>query len=333
MEGKRHLLQVDELEFMLSVKHGWLRVPALRPLMADIAQQAAAEALKPIVLKQILKRHVIAYLGSEMRCTDAANHQLLVDGLKSVLSFLSGRRLSWAAFSEMGQSLSCPDGSPSDFLVSLGQLMGMVQPINELFGHAHEASTPTFCSMCWRLVLTGGKYCRVHRVPISGTSESQQLPSRPGTDNYWFGRKLTPLFAEHIRELSIQARKAKLRSSWKESAETRQTIPWLMRYRPLAWQLVVEKMGIPDEALAVPILIQVLDAHDTEGAMLRAQREAFHGTLREDRRAVFDLLLRAEAWLGAASERRSSWGGIRGGAGRPSIASKAKLDKGEAEGW
>lgn len=51
------------------------------------------------------------------------------------------------------------------------------------------------------------------------------------------------------------------------------------------------------------------------------QREALHRDLVDDHAAVFDLLLRAEAWFGAAAERRAGWGGGRAGAGRPARAS------------
>ena len=57
--------------------------------------------------------------------------------------------------------------------------------------------------------------------------------------------------------------------------------------------------------------------------LIERKRVAFHCSLLDDRKAIFDLLLRAEAWLGAAAERRASWGGSRVGAGRPEKRLKA----------
>lgn len=306
----------DELEILLCVKHGWVWVPTWCPLVADISQQASSEALKPIFFKKILKRRVSQALEREVHRPSLEDHQRLVDGLNSVLVFLSGRKLGWKEFGRMGNSLSLPGRTSPDLLVSLGQLMGAGQAINEILGYK-KTPARRFCSMCWRFVLSGDKHCRAHRVPIGGTSEEQSHQLRPRSDNYWFGRKLAPQFAEHVRRLSSQARKEKLRSWWKEAIEAAQIVPWLERHRPLAWQLVVKRVGRLEGAAVLPALIQTLDEHDLEVDVLREQRSAFHRDLLDDRKAVFDLLLRAEAWLGAAEERRASWGGSRVGAGRP----------------
>lgn len=317
MYGKHHRPQPSEVQILLCVKHGWLWAPTWCPLVADISQQASGEALKPIVFRKILKRRVSQVLEREVRRPSLEDHQRLVDGLRAALVFLNGRKLSWAAFSEMGYSLSCPGRHAPNLLVSLGQLMGAAQAINVIFGYAEEAPAPCFCSMCWRFVLSGNKHCRAHRVPVGGTSEEQSHQSRPGSDNYWFGRKLAPQFAEHVRRLSNQARKERLRSWWKEAIEAAQIVPWLERHRPLAWQLVVRRVGRLEGTAVLPALIQALDDHDLEVGVLREQRSVFHRYLLDDRKLVFDLLLRAEAWLGAAAERRASWGGSRVGAGRP----------------
>lgn len=305
----------SELEVKLCIRHGWLRVPMWLPLVADISQQAAVEALKPIVFRKILKRRVSQTLEREMRRPSLEDHQRLVDGLNSALVFLNGRKLGWEAFGKMGDSLSFPGRTSPDLLMSLGQLMGAGQAINEILGYK---TTPArrFCSMCWRFVLSGKKHCRAHQVPIGVASEKLSHQLRSGSDNYWFCRKLSPQFTEHLRRLSNQARKEKLRSWWKEAIESTQIVPWLERHRPLAWQLVVRRVGRLEGAAVLPSLIQALDDHDLEVGVLREQRSAFHRSLLDDRKAVFDLLLRAEAWLGAAAERRAGWGGSRVGAGR-----------------
>lgn len=312
MYVKHHPPPPDELEIILGVKHGYLRVPMWRPLVADILQQATVEALKPIVFRRVLKRHVSQVLERMVRCPSLTDQQRMVDGLSSALVFLNRRELSWGAFKEMGHSLSFPGRSSPDLLVALGQLMGAGQAINEILGY-RKTPVRRFCSMCWRFVLGGRKHCRAHQVPIGGASEELS----PGPDNYWFCRKLLPQFTEHVRRLSNQARKEKLRSCWKEAIEGAQVIPWLERHRPLTWQLVVRRAGRPEGAAVLPTLIQALDDHDLEVGEPREQRSVVHRDLLSNRKDVFDLLLRAEAWLGAAAERRASWGGGRVGAGRP----------------
>lgn len=323
MYGKNHRLQPDEVELILCVRHGWLRVPMWRPLVVDLSRQALTEGLRPIMFRRILKRHVSQVLASLMPSPGFADCQRLVDGLNSVLAFLKGRKLSWARFSEMGKILVSSDGSSPDLLVSLGQLMGSAQAVNVIFGHAEEAPEPCFCAMCWRFVLNGNKHCRLHRVPIGGISDERahQLPQR--SDDYWFGRKLSPQFADRLRRLSSHARREKLRSCWKEAIETAQIVPWLERFRPLTLQLVAGRVGRLEEMAVLSALIQTLDDHGSETGVLGEQRAAFHRSLRDDRKAIFDLLLRAEAWLGAAAERRASWGGSRVGAGRPEKRLKA----------
>lgn len=305
--------QVDEVKAQLCVKYVWLPVPMWYPLVADIARQAASGALKPITFRRILKRHTNRVLGRIERCPDSANRQQLIDGLRSILVFLNGRSLSWKAFSEHGRSFGRPSQVSPDLLVSLGQLMGMAEAINVILGHTDEAPPPSFCAMCWRFVLTGDKYCRTHRVPAVGTG----WQARQGSDSYWSSRKLLPQFSDRIRALSNLARKEKLRSHWKEAVETAQVVPWLERYRPLVWQFLAENVANLEEAAVLPIIIQRLDEHSWEAGALREQRAAFHCALLADRKAVFDLLLRAEARLGAAAERRENWGGKRVGAGRP----------------
>jgi hypothetical protein len=167
--------------------------------------------------------------------------------------------------------------------------------------------------MCWRYVLGAGKHCRKHRVPAGGSIGQSSLVS----DGYWFGRKLSQQFNDHIRVLSNQARKEKLRSQWKEAIGIARVTPWLERYRPRVWRFVVERVGRPNEASVLPAIVRVLDEHGPEFGEMLEQREALHRGLADDRAAVFDLLLRAEAWLGAAAERRDGWGGSRVGAGRP----------------
>jgi hypothetical protein len=264
------------------------------------------------MFRRILKRHVSQVLARVTRSPSFADCQRLVDGLNSALVFLNGRKLSWIRFSEMGQALISPGRTSPDLLVSLGQLMGAGQAINEILGY-RKTPVRRFCSMCWRFVLDGRKHCRAHQVPIGGASEELS----PGSDNYWFCRKLLPQFTEHVRRLSNQARKETLRSCWKEAIEGAQVIPWLERHRPLAWQLVVRRVGRPEGAAVLPTLIHTLDDHDLEVGKQREQRSVVHRDLLSNRKDVFDLLLRAEAWLGAAAERRASWGGSRVGAGRP----------------
>lgn len=303
--------QEHALEFHLCTSHRWWRVGMWRMLVADISRHAAKEALSPLVFKKILKRHVLKQMEEVECCSGLAGAQPLLNGLRSANSFLCGRDLSWQAFSDKGRSLSCLSGHSSPpALVSLGQLMALAPAINVFFEHADAIPAPSFCAMCWRFVLTGEKYCRVHRVPVAGAGK--QSPHRD--DGYWFGRKLSSQFVEHIRRLSSQARRERLRSGWKQVADI---AFWLERYRPLVWEVVLKRVGRPEEDSVLLVVIQVLDEHSLETGVLKERRTVFHSSLLANRKAIFDLLLRAEAWLGAAAERRANWGGSRIGAGRP----------------
>lgn len=311
MSANRHRWQEDALVLHLCTSHGWLRVGLWRSLVADISWHVGIEALKPIVFRRILKRHVSEQLEKVERCSGLPDAQELIEGLRSASSFLSGRDLSWELFAEKGRSLSCvPSHSSLPALVSLGKLMALGPAINVLFEYVEAPPAPCFCGMCWRFVLNGEKYCRTHRVPAGKTGQQGRLDH----DDYWFGRKLLPQFAEYIRRLSSQARSEKLRSQWKAVTDI---APWLERYRPLVWRFVVGRTGKPEDASVLLSVIQALDEHNLEVGVLNEERAVFHSSLLLDRKAIFDLLLRAEAWFGAVAERRASWGGRRVGAGRP----------------
>lgn len=317
---------VGDVESLLAIRYGWWKVPMWQPLVADIARQAAKESLRPIAFRRILKKHVSEVLAIIEARSNLAEHQNLVEGLRAVIAFTNGRKLSWTDFHEQGCSLSRVSGLASpDLLVSLGQLMGLARTINVMFGHAEEPIVPCFCSMCWRFVLGGEKYCRTHRVPVGGSGGQK----RQDSDSYWFGRRLASQFCAHIRRLASQARKEKLRSQWVQAIKTGQVDVWLQRYRPLAWSFIAARETKLCGASVVPAIIQTLDEHKLEAGVQREQRRIFHRSLLHDRTAIFDLLLRAEAWLAASAERRSCWGGSRVGAGRHvSTVSKALCSDG-----
>ncbi|NRH26049.1 hypothetical protein [Pseudomonas sp. MS19] len=311
MYANKILWQEHALELHLCKSLGWQRVGMWRPLVVDISRHSVKEAMRPLLFKKILKRHIREQLEGVERCSGLPGGQRLIDGLRSADAFLSGRELSWEAFADKGRSLSnLPGHSSTSALVSLGQLMAMAPAINVFFEYAKAFPAPGFCTMCWRFVLSGEKYCRIHRVPVGGAVQQSQRDS----DSYWFGRKLSPQFDEQLRRLSGHARREKLRSQWKAVTDI---APWLERYRPLVWRFVVGRTGIPEKASVLPSVIRALDEHSLEVGVLNEQRAVFHSSLLADRKAIFDLLLRAEAWLGAAAERRANWGGRRVGAGRP----------------
>lgn len=325
MRANRGRWQEDAIEYHLCNVHGWWRVDKWRSLVVDLSRHASKEALRPMFFRQILKRHVSELLAEVECCSGLPDGQQLVKGLRSVSAFLSGRELRWEAFAKKGRSLIGVPGHPSPVaLVSLGQLMALGPAINVFFEYAEAPPAPGFCAMCWRFVLSGEKYCRTHRVPAGGAGGAGGQ-TRQAHDGYWFGRKLSPLFNEHIRRLSSQARNEKLRSQWKEVVEVAQVVSWLERYRPLVWQFVVGRVGRPEEDSVLLALVQTLDDHSLEVGDQRGKRAHFHRLLLNDRKAVFDLLLRAEARLGAAAERRASWGGSRAGAGRPAKVAASAL--------
>ncbi len=312
--GQAEGRKVSPLASYLYLAHGWWLVNEWLPLVVDLSERAAKETLRPVHFRLALKKHVSALIAKVEAFADFPDGSRLISELRSAYAFLSGRDLRWETFAEQGRCLSCvSSGSPLDSIASLGQLMALGPAINAFYGHREAPSPRRFCAMCWRYVLGPGKHCRKHRVPAGGSIGQSSLVS----DGYWFGRKLSQQFNDHIRVLSSQARKEKLRSQWKEAIGIARVAPWLERYRPRAWRFVVERVGKPDEASVLPAIVRALDEHGLEFGEMLEQREALHRGLADDHAAVFGLLLRAEAWLGAAAERRDGWGGSRVGAGRP----------------
>lgn len=301
---------MNPLVFHLCKAHGWRRVKGWVPLVVELSEQAAKETLRPVHFRLALKKHVSALIVEVEAHAELPEGARLIHELSSACTFLSGRELRWATFAKQGRSLS---DSALASIVSLGQLMALGPEIKVFYGHKASPPSRRFCAMCWRYVLSAGKHCREHRVPAGGsTGQSSQA-----RDGYWFGRKLSPQFNDHIRVLSSHARRETLRSRWREAIEIARVIPWLKRYRPHVWRFVVERVGRPDEASVLPAIVRSLDDHGLEFGQMLQEREALHRDLMDDRTALFNLLLRAEAWLGAAAERRASWGGGRVGAGRP----------------
>lgn len=306
--------QVNSLVFHLCKVHGWWRVKAWVPLVVELSEQAAKETLRPVHFRLALKKHVSALIVEVEAHAELPEGERLIHELSSACTFLGGRELRWATFAKQGRSLSRSALAP---IVSLGQLMALGPEIKVFCGHKASPPSRRFCAMCWRYVLGAGKHCREHRVPAGG-SAGQSSQAR---DGYWFCRKLSPQFNDHIRVLSSHARRETLRSRWRKAIEIARVTPWLKRYRPHAWGVVVGRVGRPDEGSVLPAIVRALDDHGPEFGEMLEQREALHRDLVDDHAAVFDLLLRAEAWFGAAAERRAGWGGGRAGAGRPARAS------------
>lgn len=302
--------QVSLLASYLYLAHGWWLVDEWLSLVVELSDQAAKETLRPVHFRLALKKHVSALIVKVEAHAELPEGARLIQELSSACTFLSGRELGWATFAKQGRSLSRSALAP---IVSLGQLMALGPEIKVFYGHKASPPSRRFCAMCWRYVLGAGKHCREHRVPAGG-SAGQSSQAR---DGYWFCRKLSPQFNDHIRVLSSHARRETLRSRWREAIEIARVTPWLKRYRPYVWWFVVERVGIPDEASVLPTIVRALDDHGLEFGEMLKQREDLHRDLMGDRTALFNLLLRAEAWLGAADERRAGWGGGRVGAGRP----------------
>ena len=87
-------------------------------------------------------------------------------------------------------------------------------------------------------------------------------------------------------------------------------------WRPRVYaQLVKAAYKIDD----VGDLINFLDLVPKESAGEQSLRIDFHQLLQTDLSAVFTMMCKAEAWMGAASERQKGWGGARKGAGRSAV--------------
>jgi hypothetical protein len=313
------------LQFLLSVR-GWMRVPSVAQCVESLAHLGSERAITPRVFKTVL-RHANASLlefgparAQQMFGRDFAMSLLEVD------AFLASSTLSWQTIADYGASLAARSRRKHDYFVSLGQLMVLARSINAELQWTRPVAMPTFCGMCWRFTMTDRKYCPMHSPApsVEGVGHIRQRKmadeSTASSDTYWAARKLLSTFTTRLRVLRGVDRKHLLRSSWKVFVARGDMGLWLLLHRPHVYEAVALPLADvgPDELVAT--LVRVLDSVPTESRQERQARQVFHHYLDDDLVAVFEMVLRAEAWLSAAHERRSKWGGARVGAGRPTAS-------------
>ncbi|MDT4851859.1 hypothetical protein FQZ97_860650 [compost metagenome] len=180
--------------------------------------------------------------------------------------------------------------------------MVMGQALNVEFGRAPEPARPAFCALCWRFKMVTSKYCSLH------SPRSLQHAEDLSSDGYWFARRLLPLFAVWQQRLVRDDRKLKLRSEWRHAVATGLVGQWVRLRRPRVFELISRVEGSVGNLRA---LVDALDQVGSESVGERLLRAEFHILLKDDLSVVFSMMSRAEAWLGAQSERRGRWGGAR----------------------
>jgi hypothetical protein len=313
------------LQMLLAIKHGWMRVPAVAQCVESLARLGAERAITPRVFKAVLREANASMLEPGPARAQQLFGKAFVLNLLEVEAFLASKTLSWQTISDYGASLAARSRRKHDYFVSLGQLMVIARSINTELEWARPAAVPTFCGMCWRFTMTDRKYCPMHS-PVAAAAEGgggrrretgNETIGLGGT--YWSARKLLPMFEAQVRTLRGVDRKQLLRSSWRDFAAHGDVSLWLLMHRPHVYGVVASNVADVGPDAAIPALVQALDSVPGESRQERNARRVFHGYLEDDAAAVFDMVLRAEAWLSAANERTSRWGGARAGAGRPAL--------------
>ncbi len=312
-----------DFQVLLSVKYRWVRVRSVAHAVDALAQRGAAQAITPRVFKSVLREVNSTLLAVDPARLQQAFGKAFLATLEEVDGFLASRTLSWQTISDYGVRLIARSRRRHDYFVSLGQLMVLARDINREMEWSRWPSSPDFCRMCWRFTMTDHKYCAIHRPGVSASPHGRApvaettLNKLAPRDTYWSARKTRSTFSTQVRKLQSLARKHLLRSSWKASAARGDVSLWLLMNRPRVYAMCTAALRRVGTDEAISTLVDVLDCVPGESRQERGIRSVFHSYLAGDVAAMFDMTLRAEAWLAAVEERRVQWGGARAGAGRP----------------
>ena len=235
------------------------------------------------------------------------------EGLHRVSVELADRRISWTGLAELGKRVVEGSAGKQDYAEALGQLLSSALELKWLLGRRKvdldARSRPKFCPMCWRFVVFDAKYCPVH-TPSKGNTMGQtgkhDLKSlvKHG-DCYSYARRLQPRFLASLKKIQAADRTEKRKSSWWSAIADQQVRRWLASFRPQVHEVFGSNLEQLDR----------IPGNQSRSEV--AHRKKFDAILASDAEAYFEVIQRAEAWLVAASERRSNWGGTRKNAGRP----------------
>lgn len=304
------------LSVVLHIKYRWVRV---LDILGTIKSLELAGGVKAVTLMRF-KRILAELIGRELRTKrvglgEAENlrfHAIAED----VAKFLNSKTLSWEKIEEYGQELASGRNGGFDYFISLGQLMMLCRVINVVLGWKPEPWTPSFCSVCWRFVMSNRKYCSKHaQVDYSGLLQwdRSDAVSERGPDNYWSARRLAPSFLQSLRSIALVDKRELRRSGWRDAISRGDVANWLKSHRPMVYGFLEPKIRSASPEDVMYLLIAELDFVEGESAIENRRRADFHEQLVGNRRDVFDMVQRAEAWFSAQAERRSNWGGVRRG--------------------
>jgi hypothetical protein len=318
-----------ELKWALHAR-GWWRVPSLLPAVAELEHVGRERAVTPRAFKRVL---LAAH--SQLKSRDTAALERLVgkayvDGLQNVTMFLTSRALGWQTISDFGAfeliaKYRRSGTGPYDYFVSLGQLMVLAREINLILGWSRPATRPRYCELCWRVSMTSKRCCPVHSATTTADhpadSRSVELQPVLAHDSYWYAHRpaFRLAFQAELERLTKEDRRRRSRTAWREAVKSRRQWLWIANHRPEVFVLASDLLDLDSGAVSLADLVQRLDFVSQERAAERRLRLEFHALMTQDPVAVFDQLLRAEAWLRVANERSSNWGGARVNAGRPAI--------------
>lgn len=321
---RRKAMSGSRLRLLLQARHAWRPIPILEPLIDRFAESGASGPITLRMFKDELyevNRRIHDSLGRLTLGGEAG--ESFKNDLAYVLPLLKSRNTSWADISAAGRHLATDDeGSHHGYFVSLGKLMWLGRRINSEVGRLREPSVPCFCGLCWRIVVTSGKYCAVH-APTSRGEPRRKLKAGPSVhsairhESYWASRKLKPAFEAHYRWITSRSRAKGLRSSWRAAVNGQMIAEWLEEHRPKVHALVKTSIRKYRHQDIIAVIVRALDRVSGESGQERNRRDQIEKIFCQDLGAVFELILRAEAWLDASDERRCNWGGSRQGAGRP----------------
>lgn len=276
-----------------------------------LAPHVLQGAITPILLKKCLRTVHAHFLADVLLLREDKAVLFDIERMKRLDVFLRGRTLSWETIGKTGAQLRCRGGvwpDADDYFEFIGGLMLNGPYLKLELGLGSGPPRPQFCDFCWRFKMTSSKYCSLH-----SPSNAPQHQVQPPSDAYRFSRRLQPTFVSWQKRLQRDDRKLKLRSEWGRAVDENTTCEWLSLRRPRVYEWLLRTAGVVGGVSEIIDSLNRVDGESTQEMILRGN---FHQRLRRDGAAVFTMISRAEAWMCAASERSSKWGGPRKGAGR-----------------
>lgn len=302
---------------LLPIRFAWGEVHRLVELFKRLVQtreerRITADVFRREVLEDVDRLMSLCKLMTSRTALES-EHPGLHKGLQVIGAELSNSRIGWTGLARLGERVLEGAAGEHDYVKALGQLLSSAIELKWLLGRrkvdVDARSRPKFCPMCWRFVVFDTKYCPVHtpsKGNTMGQTEKHDLKSlvKHG-DCYSYARRLQPRFLSNLKKIHAADRREKRKASWWSAIGDQQVRRWLASFRPN----VHEVFGINLEQMdRIP---------GNQSRSEAEQRRKFHAFLMNDPEAHFEAIQRAEAWLAAASERRSNWGGTRKNAGRP----------------